>query len=145
MSSDNRRVDRVAEGIREVVATFLMEEAKDPRLVGLVTVTGVDVGRDLQGARIFVSVMGDEAARARTFEGLTALRSHLRSRVGRALRLRHAPELTFVLDESVAHAARIESLLAQVHDTHSEPVAPDAPSHDGGGVNAPDIDEDDDN
>lgn len=132
MPSEHRRSDRVAEGIREVVATFLTEEAKDPRLVGLVTITGVDVTRDLGHARIFVSVMGDDEARAATFSGLQSMASHLRSRVGRALRLRHAPQLTFVPDESVAHAARIESLLAQVRAADPESAAPDsAPDADG--------------
>lgn len=131
MPSDNRRTDRVAEGIREVVATFLMEDAKDPRLVGLVTVTGVDVTRDLGHARIYVSVMGEEADRQATFAGLQSVASHLRSRVGRALRLRHAPELTFVPDESVAQAARIESLLAQVRASSTSPDAATGGAPDG--------------
>jgi ribosome-binding factor A len=116
MAADNRRADRVAEGIREVVATFLAEGVKDPRVVGLVTVTGVDVTRDLRHARVFVSIMGSDAARAATMDGLASLAPHLRSHVGRALHLRLAPELAFRLDESIARATRIESLLAQVRD-----------------------------
>ncbi|MHB2033160.1 MAG: 30S ribosome-binding factor RbfA, partial [Gemmatimonadaceae bacterium] len=90
MSADNRRPDRVAEAIREVVAMFLAEGVKDPRVVGLVTVTGVDVTRDLRHAKVFVSIMGSEAERAATVEGLASLAPHLRSRVGRALQLRLA-------------------------------------------------------
>ncbi|HVB31328.1 MAG TPA: 30S ribosome-binding factor RbfA [Gemmatimonadaceae bacterium] len=116
MSADNRRPDRVAEAIREVVAMFLAEGVKDPRVVGLVTVTGVDVTRDLRHAKVFVSIMGSEAERAATVEGLDSLAPHLRSRVGRALQLRLAPEITFKLDESIARAARIESLLAKVRE-----------------------------
>ena len=116
MAADNRRADRVAEGIREVVATFLAEGVKDPRVVGLVTVTGVDVTRDLRHARVFVSIMGSDAERAATVEGLASLAPHLRAHVGRALHLRLAPEITFRLDESIARAARIESLLAQVRE-----------------------------
>jgi ribosome-binding factor A len=86
---DPRRADRVAEGIRTEVATFLRDGVKDPRVVGMVTVTGVD-------------------------EGLASLAHHLRGSVGRALRLRVAPEIEFKADESVSHAARIEALLAQV-------------------------------
>ncbi len=113
MAHATRRPDRVAEAIREVVATFLAEEVKDPRITGLVTVTGAEVTRDLRHARVFVTVMGSETERAETFEGLTHLAAHLRSRVGRALRLRLAPEITFRPDESVAYAARIEALLQQ--------------------------------
>jgi ribosome-binding factor A len=85
----------VAEAIREEVATFLAESVKDPRVVGLVTVTGVDVTRDLRHAKVFVSVMGTDSERAATFQGLDSVAGHLRSRVGRALRLRLATEITF--------------------------------------------------
>jgi len=116
MPPDHRRSDRVAAAIREEVANFLAADAKDPRITGLVTVTGVDVTRDLRHAKVFVSVMGSDTDRASTFEGLASVASHLRSRVGRALRLRLAPEISFRQDESVAHAARIEDLLAKIKD-----------------------------
>jgi ribosome-binding factor A len=114
MPYDNRRPDRVAEAIREEVAGFLADGVKDPRVRGLVTVTGVDVTRDLRHAKIFVSIMGSDAERAETLEGLSAVAAHLRGRVGRALRLRVAPDIAFRPDPSVAHAARIESLLEEV-------------------------------
>lgn len=116
MPSENRRPDRVAEAIRTEVATFLAEEAKDPRLVGLVTVTGVEVTRDLRHAKVFVSVMGTDDERKATLAGLESLAGHLRSRLGRVLRLRSAPEIVFTPDPSVGRAARIESLLAQIKE-----------------------------
>jgi ribosome-binding factor A len=116
MPTPHRRADRVAEAIREEVATFLANDAKDPRLKSLVTVTGCEVTRDLRHAKVFVSVMGDDAERAQTFEGLASVAVHLRSRVGRALRVPLAPEITVKPDESVARAARIEDLLAQIKD-----------------------------
>jgi ribosome-binding factor A len=116
MPSENRRPDRVAEAIRTEVATFLNQDVKDPRIVGLVTVTGVDVTRDLRSAKVFVSILGSDAERAATFEGLASVASHLRPRIGRALRLRLAPEITFKHDESIARAARIETLLSQLKD-----------------------------
>ena len=116
MPSDHRRADRVAEAIREEIATFLAEDAKDPRIARLTTVTGVDVTRDLRHAKVFVSVLGTDEERAATFEGLASVAGHLRSRVGRALRLRLAPEISFRPDESIARAARIESLLAQIKE-----------------------------
>jgi len=111
---NNRRADRVGEAIREEIATFLTESAKDPRIVGFVTVTGVDLTQDLRHAKVFVSVMGSDAEKAATFEGLASVASHLRSRVARALRLRVAPEIQFREDQTVARAARIESLLADI-------------------------------
>jgi ribosome-binding factor A len=118
---DSRRPDRVAEAIREEVASFLQEGAKDPRIIGLVTVTGVDVTRDLRHAKVFVSVMGSDAERAATFDGLESVASFLRTRIGRALRLRVAPEIVFQTDESVARAARIEQLLAQIKQDERAP------------------------
>lgn len=111
-----RRPDRVAEAIREEVATFLSEGAKDPRIKAFVTVTAVDVTRDLRHATVFVSLMGDEADKKSTTQGLASVASHLRSRLGKSLRLRSAPEIHFRADESVARASRIESLLAQIRD-----------------------------
>ena len=122
---NNRRADRVGEAIREEIATFLAESAKDPRIVGFVTVTGVEVTPDLRHAKVFVSVMGSEAEKIATFEGLASTASHLRSRVGRALRLRVAPEIHFREDESVARAARIESLLAEIKSDSPAPKRED--------------------
>ena len=114
MPPDHRRSERVAEGNRDEVATFLAEDAKDPRIVGLVTVTGVDVTRDLRHAKVFVSIMGSEEERRATLQGLESAAGHLRSRIGRVLRLRVAPEISFRYDDSVARAAKIEALLAEL-------------------------------
>ena len=112
--------------MREEIASFLATDVKDPRISGLVTVTAVDITRDLRHAKVFVSVLGSETQRAATFDGLAAVASHLRGRVGRALRLRVAPEIEFRNDDTVGHAAHIESLLAQVRkDTPAEST--DAP------------------
>jgi ribosome-binding factor A len=111
-----RRADRVAEAIREEVAIFLANDAKDPRISKLVTVTGCEVTRDLRHAKVFVSVMGSDEEKKATFEGLESVAGHLRSRVGRALHLRLAPEIVFKPDESIARASRIEDLLAQIKD-----------------------------
>jgi len=110
----NRRPDRVAEAIREAVEMFLAEGVKDPRVTGLVTVTGVDVTRDLRHARVHVSIMGTETEKTSTMEGLASVAGHLRGRLARSLQLRSTPELEFKYDASIAHAARIDSLLEQI-------------------------------
>ena len=73
MATTNRRPDRVAEAIREEIATFLAEGVKDPRVSPLVTVTGVDVTRDLRHAKVFVSVLASDDERTTTMEGLAAV------------------------------------------------------------------------
>ena len=125
--ADQRRADRVAEAIREQVATFLREGAKDPRLVAMVTVTAVEVTRDLRQARVFVSMIGSESERAASMDALGSMTGHLRSMLAKTLRLRVAPEISFKLDESVARAARIESLLAEVRDKKTDDDDPGRP------------------
>ena len=135
MPFENRRPDRVSEAIREEIATFLTDGVKDPRVRGLVTITGVDVTRDLRHAKVFVSILGDDAARRETLDGLEAMAGHLRGHIGRALRLRSAPEIAFKYDQSVTYAARIETLLEQVRQerdaeddgARAPGAAPDAP------------------
>ena len=134
---NNRRSDRVAEAIREEVATFIGSSAKDPRILGFVTVTGVELTNDLRHAKVFVSVMGSESEKASTLEGLASTASHLRSRVARALQLRVAPEFVFKEDDSVARAARIETLLAGIKaespaSPAADPSSPDLSGEESG-------------
>jgi ribosome-binding factor A len=115
-SVPGRRPQRVAEQVRQVVTAFLQEEARDPR-IGFVTVTGVDITRDLQRAVISFTVHGDEAARAQTLEGLEAAAVAVRRRIGEALRLRIVPEVVFRPDLGRQHAQHIEELLSKLRDT----------------------------
>ncbi len=138
MAGNERRPDRVAAAIKEEVARALSRDVQDPRISGaFVTVTGVEVSRDLRTAKVFVSILGDDDAKASAREGLGNLAPQLRGPIGRALRLRAAPEIFFKVDESIAYAARIETLLAQIKpsavtDADSDaPVTPlDAPDDD---------------
>ena len=111
---DSRRPDRVAEAVREEIAAFLAAGVKEPGITGLVTVTGVTMSRDLGQAIVYVSIYGPDADRERTMTGLQSLAAGLRGRVGRALRLRLAPQIQSRHDDTVARASRIESLLASL-------------------------------
>jgi ribosome-binding factor A len=82
--------------------------------VGFVTVTAAEVSPDLRHARVYVSVLGSDTEKQATFDGLDSVASHLRSRLARQLQLRVAPEIQFKEDDTIARAARIESLLADV-------------------------------
>jgi ribosome-binding factor A len=79
--------------------------------VGFVTVTGVKTSPDLRQARVYVSVLGDDAERAASLEGLQAAHGYLQARVSQSLRLKHTPALTFDYDESVDRGMRISELL----------------------------------
>jgi len=121
MPRDNRRADRVAEAIREEVASYLTTGAKDPRIVGLVTVTGVELTSDLRHARVYVSVLaGEDEDASGTIPALNDVGRRLKGEIGRALHLRLAPELEFRRDDTIARASRIESLLAQLQHERDE-------------------------
>jgi len=77
-------------------------------------VTGAEVSSDLRHAKVYVSVLGTDSEKQATFDGLDSVASYLRSRVARQLQLRVAPEIQFKEDDTIARAARIESLLADV-------------------------------
>ncbi len=108
-----RRADRVAEAIQEEVADLLRLRIKDPR-IGFVTITGVEVTADLRHARIFFSVVGDEAARASTQRGLDSAAGFIQGELGRRLRLRFTPTVEFRFDPSIERGARIERLLKEI-------------------------------
>jgi ribosome-binding factor A len=106
------RMRRVNEAILEVLGDAIATELKDPR-IGFVTVTGVDTSPDLRSARVFVSVLGPEAERERTLEGLRSSHGFLQGKIASAMRLKRTPTLTFHYDESVDRGARITRLLGE--------------------------------
>ncbi len=108
-----RRPQRVAEAIREAVAEFLQEEARDPR-IGMVTVTGVKVTADLKRAVVAVMVHGDEAAKTESLKGLSHAAGAIRRTIGGRLTLKTVPEVVFELDRELERAARLDALLAQL-------------------------------
>ena len=104
------RPERVAEAIRQTVAAFLTGNVRDPR-VGFVTVTAVEVSGDLSHARVRVSVMGSDADKLKSLEGLTSAARFLRAQLARELPLRVTPEIRFELDRGLDHAQQIDRLL----------------------------------
>ena len=106
---------RVDEAMRAVLSDAISKELHDPR-IGFVTVTGVKTSSDLRHARVYVSVLGDDDARAVSLEGLQSAHGFLQQRVAAAVRLKHTPTLTFVYDGSVDHGMRISELINQEQD-----------------------------
>ena len=94
---------------------MLMNGVKDPR-VALVTVTGVDVTRDLRLARVFYTVTGGEQERKGAEEGLRSSAAYVRRQLGQIMRLRYIPEIRFEYDRAVQTGRRIDELLRQVKD-----------------------------
>jgi ribosome-binding factor A len=115
MKGSSRRPEQVAETLRQVVADALTRgEVRDPRVVGLITVTSVQVTNDLGHARVAVSVSGEDTDRSKAVAGLNNAAGFLRSRVAKALATRTVPELHFELDRGLEHATRINALLEEI-------------------------------
>ena len=107
------RPERVGEEIREELTEILAREVKDPGL-GFLTLTHVRMTPDLQLARVYYTVMGDEKSRRETAKALGRATPFLRRHIAARVRLRRVPELRFTYDESVARGQRIEQLLEEI-------------------------------
>ncbi len=112
--SQGSRPDRVADQIRGELAQLLAREVHDPG-IGFVTITRVQVSPDIQQARVFYTVLGDDAARKNSARALERASAFLRRQIGARLRLKRVPELKFQYDEAVAGQDRIEQLLNEIH------------------------------
>jgi len=105
------RILRINESIREALSTIIAAEGlKDPR-VGFVTVTGVEATPDLRHAKVFVSVLGNTAAREATMKALEKSGGYLQSRLGASLRMKRTPQLQFCYDDTLDNALHIQRLL----------------------------------
>ena len=107
------RAFRLAEIIKTEVSKLIMEEIKDPRL-GFVTVTDVEVADDLRSAKIYVSVMGDEEDIKNSMDVLNRASGYIRGEIGKVVRLRYVPEISFKYDKSIEHGAHISRLLREI-------------------------------
>ena len=115
MSREFKRSDRVAQEIQKEIAVILQREVKDPR-IGMVTVSDVDVSRDLAYAKIFVTFLfdNDQEAISQGMKGLEKASPYIRTLVGKAMRLRIVPELRFIYDESLVEGMRMSNLVSNV-------------------------------
>ena len=108
------RSERVGDEIRRVLADLIQHEIKDPRLPPMVSVISVEASRDLSHAKVYISILGDEKDKE---NGILALRSaagYLRREVASRIRLRVAPELHLIFDDSIERGIRLTKLIDDV-------------------------------
>lgn len=120
--ADPTRARKLAVRIKEIVATMVEGQIKDPRL-GMVTVTDVRVTNDLHDATIFYTVYGDEQAREDSAAALTSAAGIIRSNIGRLTGLKFTPTVAFVLDALPDTAKHIDDLVAVAHAADAELAA----------------------
>ena len=107
------RIEKIQELMKQEISKIILQELKDPR-IGFVTVTQVEVSRDLSLAKVYISIMGSEEQIEGSWKGLQSSLGFIRREVGHRIRLRITPELRFVLDKSIDYSDHIQKLLLQI-------------------------------
>ncbi|NIY47669.1 30S ribosome-binding factor RbfA [Cedecea colo] len=116
MAKEFGRPQRVSQELQKEIAIILQREIKDPRLGMMTTVSGVEVSRDLAYAKVFVTFLNDKDEDA-IKEGIKVLQDasgYIRTLIGKAMRLRIVPELTFFYDNSLVEGMRMSNLVSNV-------------------------------
>ena len=107
----SRRMERLAEAIKQEVSKIILYELKDPR-ISFITVTKAEVTPDLKRAKIYISILGgDDVTQKKTLRGLENAKGFIQTKVGACLQIRYTPLLTFCLDESIKKSAHISKLI----------------------------------
>ncbi len=110
MPRDFSRTRRVAEQIQRELAVLIRDEIQDPRL-GMVSISGVEVSRDMGHAKVYISVLGEEDAAQASLEVLKRAAGFLRRELGRQMVIRSVPQLTFIHDRSLEQGAHMSALI----------------------------------
>jgi ribosome-binding factor A len=105
--------------LRRVISETLLTKVQDPR-IGIVSVTQVETSPEYDTARVFVSIYGDEAARAESLKGLKSAAPFLQAELAKAVRLRRTPRLRFIYDESIERGFRIDETLRNLKEAAGE-------------------------
>ncbi len=110
-SIKNTRVN--GEVMREL-SNIIRGEVKDPRMASMTSVTAVEVAPDLKSCKAYISVLGDEQSQKDTLAALKSAEGFIRSRLARNINLRNTPQITFILDQSIAYGVSMSKLIDDV-------------------------------
>lgn len=117
-----RRTERINSIIQQEISDLLREQINDPRLTTLISITKVSISPDLRHANVFISTLGDKINKDEILQGFTAASGFLRRQLANRLELKHTPELSFHLDDSIERGAEVLKLIERVasEDTENE-------------------------
>lgn len=110
------RSGRINEEIKRELSSIIQNDLKDPRLSAMISVTKVDVTKDLRYAKVFVSIFGKEEEKSSTINALKSSAGFMRKEIGHRINLRYTPELIIELDNSIEHGMHIDSLLQKIKE-----------------------------
>lgn len=112
----NYKLERASEDIKREISYLITHEVKDPRISSLLSVTGVELSKDYKYAKVFISIFGSGELKEESFKALKSAEGFLSHEVSKRVKLRFTPKLTFLLDNSMDNALKIESLLEKIHE-----------------------------
>ena len=107
------RIDKINQAIRKEIGNIVQFELKDPRLE-FITITQVEVTKDLQHAKVYFSFLGDASKMSEIQKGLNSARGFVRKLVGQRVKLRYTPEIDFIFDESIEYSIHIDQTIERI-------------------------------
>lgn len=105
---------RVNGEVQRVLAEIIRSGIKDPRIAPMTSVVSVEVAPDLKTCKAWISVLGDEKAQKSTLEGLQSAEGYIRGQLARTINLRNTPQITFIIDQSIAYGVNMAKLIDEV-------------------------------
>ncbi|MCI6553089.1 MAG: 30S ribosome-binding factor RbfA [Lachnospiraceae bacterium] len=114
MKKNSIKNTRVNGEVQRVLAEIIRGGIKDPRISQLTSVVATEVSPDLKTCKAWISVLGDEEAGKRTLEGLKSASGYIKNRLAKEINLRNTPEITFILDQSIAYGVSMSRLIDEV-------------------------------
>jgi len=115
MRKNSIKNTRINGEVQKVLSNLISREIKDPRINPMTSVVAVEVSPDLKTAKVYISVMGDEASKNATRLGLKSAASFMRGQLAKTLNLRNTPELTFIIDNSIEYGVNMSKLIDEVN------------------------------
>ena len=114
MRKNSIKNTRINGEVQKELAGIIRGEIKDPRIHPMTSVVAVEVAPDLKTCKVYVSVLGDEKAREDTLKGLRSAEGYIRRQLAHELNLRNTPEITFIMDQSIAYGVSMSKLIDEV-------------------------------
>ncbi len=118
--AESKRIKRINSLLKEVISEVIMRDVQNPHISQFVTVTGVDVSKDLHHATVHVSVMGPDLEKEETLQALNQTAGYISSLASKQVVLRFFPSLKFQLDTSIEKHMRIEEILQDIHNKQDD-------------------------
>lgn len=114
MRKNSVKNTRINGEVQRVLAEIIRGEIKDPRIAPMTSVVAVEVAPDLKTCKAWISVLGDEKAQTDTLQGLRSAEGYIRGQLARTINLRNTPQITFIMDQSIAYGVNMSRLIDEV-------------------------------